>query len=182
MIYRYKKKKKDKPLPLFDKAGVKIKKKPNLKAKLDKVFSMYIRMRDSKRFDFNQFCCISCGRILPFEQADCGHYINRQHMSTRFDETNCNAQCRHCNRFQEGNMQGYRRGLIQKYGERKILLLEMKKKSICKYSDFEYEQLIKYYSALIEQMKQERFEVIAEKDKITIGDDVFYLNDLKIID
>ena len=37
---KQKKKKKDKPLPLFDKAGVTVKKKPDLKAKLDKEFSV----------------------------------------------------------------------------------------------------------------------------------------------
>ena len=37
-IKRTKAKKKDKPLPLFDKAGVTVKKKPDLKAKLDKEF------------------------------------------------------------------------------------------------------------------------------------------------
>ena len=72
---------------------MKTKKKPNLKAKLDKVFSEYIRKRDTHN---GVFKCISCGRILPYEQADCGHYINRKHMSTRFDEMNCNAQCRSC--------------------------------------------------------------------------------------
>ena len=39
-----KSKKKEKPLPIFDKAGVKIKKKPDLKAKLDKEFSLFIRL------------------------------------------------------------------------------------------------------------------------------------------
>lgn len=39
-IKRTKAKKKDKPLPLFDKAGVTVKKKPDLKAKLDKEFSL----------------------------------------------------------------------------------------------------------------------------------------------
>jgi len=39
-------KKKDKPLPLFDKAGITVKKKPDLKAKLDKEFSLFIRLRD----------------------------------------------------------------------------------------------------------------------------------------
>lgn len=39
-IKRTKAKKKDKPLPLFDKAGITIKKKPDLKAKLDKEFSL----------------------------------------------------------------------------------------------------------------------------------------------
>lgn len=40
------KKKKEKNLPLFDRTGVKIKKKPDLKAKLDKEFSLFIRLRD----------------------------------------------------------------------------------------------------------------------------------------
>ena len=44
-IKRTKAKKKDKPLPLFDKAGITIKKKPDLKAKLDKEFSLFIRLR-----------------------------------------------------------------------------------------------------------------------------------------
>lgn len=65
----------------------------DLKAKLDRVFSEYIRKRDSKD---GYFTCISCGRILPYEQADCGHYINRIHMATRYSEVNCNAQCRKC--------------------------------------------------------------------------------------
>lgn len=45
-IKRKKAKKKDKPLPLFDKAGITVKKKPDLKAKLDKEFSLFIRLRD----------------------------------------------------------------------------------------------------------------------------------------
>lgn len=181
MIFGYKKKaKKEKALPLFDKAGLKVKKKVDLKAKLDRVFSMYIRLRDSKEFDFKAFRCISCGRMLPFEKADNGHYINRQHMSTRFDEMNCNAQCSYCNRFQEGNMQGYRNGLIRKYGEQKVLLLEMKKNTTRKFTDFEYEQLIKHYSALAKRMKQGKFEITDDNDKIKIGDDDFYLDDLKI--
>ena len=106
-------KKKEKKMPLFEKAGVKVEKQPNLKEKLDKVFSMFIRLRDTMPNGY--FCCISCGQVKPFKQADCGHYINRQHMSTRFDEMNCNAQCRHCNRFMEGNIQSYRRRLVAKY-------------------------------------------------------------------
>lgn len=121
-----------------------------LKAKLDKVFSQYIRLRD--RMPGGVFRCISCGQIKPIEQADCGHYINRQHMATRFSEINCNAQCRSCNRFDEGNMQGYRRGLVQKYGEQRVLMLESMKYETRKYTDFEYEALIKHYRAEIKKM------------------------------
>lgn len=125
-----------------------------LKAKLDRVFSQYIRLRDM--MPGGVFRCISCGQIKPIEQADCGHYINRQHMATRFSEMNCNAQCRSCNRFDEGNMQGYRRGLVQKYGEQRVLLLEAQKYETRKYTEFEYEALIKHYRAEIKRMLEEK--------------------------
>lgn len=153
-IRRKKKNNKEKPMPLFDAAGVKVKRQPDLKAKLDKEFSLFIRMRDTMPSGF--FRCVSCGQIKPYEQADCGHYINRQHMSTRYDEMNCNAQCRKCNRFMEGNIQGYRQGLIAKYGEQRVLLLEAKKNQTRKYSDFEYRELIKYYNALWKKLKKEK--------------------------
>ncbi len=72
-------------------------KKPNLKTKLDRVFSEYIRLRDTAGHSKDgYFRCISCGQIKPYSQADCGHYIGRQHMATRYNEINCNAQCRNC--------------------------------------------------------------------------------------
>lgn len=126
-----------------------------LKKKLDNVFSQYIRLRDMLP-DTTVFRCISCGLIKPITQADCGHYINRQHMSTRFSEINCNAQCRSCNRFDEGNMSGYRRGLVAKYGENRVLMLEAQKKDIRKYSAFEYTTLINHYKAEIKRMLDER--------------------------
>ena len=98
------KKKKEKPLPLFDKAGIAVKKKPDLKAKLDKEFSLFIRLRDAMPNGY--FRCISCGQIKPFTQADCGHYFSRTHLATRFDENNCHAECRHCNRFKADHLEG----------------------------------------------------------------------------
>lgn len=98
----------------------------NLKRKLDAVFSQYIRLRDMIP-NTTVFRCVSCGLVKPITQADCGHYVNRQHMATRYSEVNCNAQCRSCNRFDEGNIQGYRRGLVRKYGENQILILESMK-------------------------------------------------------
>ena len=89
-IKRTKAKKKDKPLPLFDKAGITVKKKPDLKAKLDKEFSLFIRLRDVMPNGY--FRCISCGQIKPFEQADCGHYFSRTHLATRFNEDNCHGR------------------------------------------------------------------------------------------
>ena len=139
------------PLTYSSDAGCEISLIMNYKDKLDRVFSEYIRLRDSKD---GYFTCISCGKVKPYEQADCGHYINRIHMATRYSEINCNAQCRKCNRFEEGNMSGYRQGLIRKYGEQKVLLLEMQKNETKKYSEFEYKALITHYKKAIKKLKQ----------------------------
>lgn len=84
--------------------------------KLDKIMSIYIRMRDSQEYNHRYFRCISCGRILPIDQADCGHFLSRRHMSTRFDARNMNAECRACNRFSSDHLIGYRRNLILRLG------------------------------------------------------------------
>lgn len=125
-----------------------------LKIKLDVVFSEFIRLRDSKAD--GTFQCISCGRTLSYNQADCGHYINRKHMSTRFSEMNCNAQCRSCNRFDEGNIQGYRRGLIGKHGESAVILLEARKNQVNKIADYEYQTMISHYRKEIKRLKAEK--------------------------
>ena len=114
-IKRTKAKKKDKPLPLFDKAGITVKKKPDLKAKLDKEFSLFIRLRDCMPNGY--FRCISCGQIKPYEQADCGHFHSRRHMATRFDEDNAHAECRACNRFSADHLIQYLKNLKAKIGQ-----------------------------------------------------------------
>lgn len=153
-IKRKKTKKKEKPLPLFDKAGVTVKKRPDLKKKLDKEFSLFIRLRDCMPNGY--FKCISCGQIKPFEQADCGHYFSRTHLSTRFDENNCHAECRHCNRFKADHLEGYRENLIEKIGQKKFILLKAKASRTSKITDFDYEQLIKYYKALNIKLRKEK--------------------------
>lgn len=129
-------------------------KRNSLMARLDNTFSEYIRLRDARRD--GTFVCISCGKIKPYEQADCGHYINRQHMSLRYSEKNCNAQCRQCNRYDEGNIQGYRRGLIAKYGEPVVLWLEAMKHETKKITEFEYKAMIDHYRKEVKRIKAEK--------------------------
>ena len=148
------KKKKEKPLPLFDKAGIKIKKKPDLVAKLDKVFSRYIRLRDCMPNGY--FRCISCGKIKSFEQADCGHFHSRRHMSTRFDEDNCHAECRACNRFSADHLINYEKNLIAKIGQTRYDKLAWKAGATKKWSDFELQELIKYYTILVDKLSKEK--------------------------
>ena len=124
-----------------------------LMRKADDAFSLYIRTRDSQEYEGRAFKCISCGRVLPIDQADAGHYVNRSHMSLRFNEDNVNNQCRHCNRFQEGNIQDYRKGLIKKIGESRVELLEAFKNLTNKITNFELEILAKHYKAETKKFK-----------------------------
>ena len=92
MYYLKKKKKETKgKTPKGNKPSV-----STLVRKLDSEFSLYIRLRDSRNFGYKYFRCISCGQIKPYEQMDCGHFIGRTHMATRFDEANCWGECRNC--------------------------------------------------------------------------------------
>lgn len=127
---------------------------PSLIKRLDKEFSLYIRMRDSRPYGFTAFKCISCGRIKPFDQADCGHYYSRTKMSTRFDEENCHAECRWCNRFSADHLDYYRENLIKKIGSAKFELLRLRSLSTKKWSAFELEYLIKYYKQLNKQFNK----------------------------
>lgn len=126
------------------------KRKSNRKSlvnKLDRLFSEYIRKRDTKD---GMFICVSCGRTLPYEEADAGHFINRKWMPTRWDETNVHAQCRRCNRFDEGNIPEYYKFMINKYGEDHVNELLKRKTSGEKISNIELERLIGYYGDMLD--------------------------------
>ena len=125
--------------------------KQGTKTTLDRWFSLYIRLRDSDANGYGR--CISCGKVVHYTDADCGHFINRSHMNTRYDERNCNLQCRACNRFDEGNNIGYTRGLIAKYGEKIIDELFVKKHLYRKYTGAELALLTEHYKQKVKELK-----------------------------
>ena len=127
---------------------------PKLKEKLDRIFSEFIRLRDSNNKGYCR--CISCGSIHFWKDIQNGHYVNRGHMGTRFSERNCNAQCVKCNIFDEGNNIGYARGLINKYGVKVIDELEVKKHSLNKLAAYEYRVLIDLYKEKVDVLKIEK--------------------------
>ena len=123
-------------------------KKTNYKAILDREFSIYIRKRDSEEFGGDYFRCISCGKIKSFAQADCGHYFSRRHMATRYDEDNCHAECKYCNRFDAEHLENYRRNLIKKIGQKRFDLLSIRKQTKRTITDEEFKILIKHFRKL----------------------------------
>ncbi len=113
------------------------KNRTNILAKAQKVFNAFIRNRDKDNG------CISCGA----EVEHAGHYLSQGHHSAlRFNEMNTNSQCLRCNNFLHGNLIKYRQGLVRKWGEQKVLMLENNKNSVKKWSRAELLAIIDTYS------------------------------------
>ena len=91
--------------------------------KLDKVFSEYVRLKNSNESGYCQ--CITCGKINHWKDIDCGHYIGRKHIATRFSEMNCAPQCTWCNKYMEGQHFKFRQKLVEKHGINDIAVMEV---------------------------------------------------------
>lgn len=127
------------------------KKKPKsiskLKKELDTIFSQYIRLKSSN----NGMCkCVTCGKVDNWKNMQNGHYVSRQHLAVRYDETNCNVQCMSCNVFKGGNYTSYALYMIKTYGKKKLEELERQKQVITK--DFPYESKIEYYKEQVAKL------------------------------
>lgn len=122
-----------------------------LKKELDKVFNAFIRARDTSG---KQFTCISCNTIKPLKQLQAGHFYSCEFTAVRWDEKNVNGQCISCNIFDQGNFPGYLKGMIKKYGQTTVDILDVKKNNKAKMSAFEYEILISEYKEKIKTLKQ----------------------------
>ena len=101
----------------------------------DRWFSLYIRLRDANN-DGEVSCC-SCGKQIFWQDSDAGHFIPRQHRSTRYHEKNVHAQCRKCNRFDNGNPGGYSLFLIREYGIKTVEGLTELSHQAAKWTQFE---------------------------------------------
>lgn len=122
--------------------------------KLDTIFSKFIRLRDSN--DQGICKCITSGQMDEWGSMDAGHFMSRNNFSTRWHEQNVNAQSRKDNRFLGGRQYEHSLAIDKKYGEgtaEKLLILSKQPK---KFADFELEELIKYYTEQVKQLKKEK--------------------------
>ena len=102
----------------------KLKTRGQHQAEAQTAFNAFIRARDAGK------PCICCGRSRNFGigtggEWDAGHYRSRgsaPHL--RFDERNVHAQLKQCNRYDSGNVVGYRAGLIARIGLAEVEALE----------------------------------------------------------
>jgi len=109
---------------------------PFLLKKAQRIFNTWVRERDKDKG------CISCGS----EVDHAGHYYSQgHHGSLRFNEMNVNGQCLRCNNFLHGNLINYRKGLVKRYGDQKVMLLENNTGGVKKWSRVELLAIIEMY-------------------------------------
>ncbi len=111
-----------------------------------KEFNAFIRLRDKK------LPCISCGTTNDI-QYHAGHFKSRgAHPELRFDQKNCHKQCVRCNNFLSGNIEGYIKGLNDRYGPSIVIYLN-KHHPMKKYSIDDYKKIAKEYRLKIKEAK-----------------------------
>jgi hypothetical protein len=77
----------------------------------------------------------------------CGHFIPRQYLATRYDEVNCHAQCYACNMLYNGQPSAYALRLEKEYGPGTVERLEGLRQKIS--HGFDYQAVIDKYKPLI---------------------------------
>ena len=118
----------------------------------DKYFSRYIRLRDCDENGIGT--CCTCGVMKPVKQMDCGHFIKRQHMATRFSEYNCAIQCKRCNAFEQGRNEDFERYLIKRWGEDRVNLLKLPQTR--KTTKYDINYLAVYYKQKVNELERSK--------------------------
>jgi len=125
-----------------------------LKKELDKWFSLFIRLRDAT--DEGMVQCFTCGKVGHYKSGmQCGHFMSRRFLATRYDELN-QIQCVKCNMFEQGMQWQFGLNLDAKYGEGTAEEMQYKARQTIKMSRTDYEGEISYYKSLVNKLKKQK--------------------------
>ena len=114
-----------------------------LKKDLDKVFSLYIRLRYASKDGIVK--CFTCDKTAHYKKMHAGHFMSRKHHATRWNEDNVQVQCVKCNLFGQGEQYAFGKLLDIRIAEGKAEELQELSRTTVKYMRFEYEDMIKFY-------------------------------------
>jgi hypothetical protein len=110
---------------------------------LDIIFSQVVRL--SYADEYGNVECYTCGTVKHWKQMQCGHFIPRAHMFTRFSEDNTRPQCKNCNEHKDGNLIAFAEHL-ERDRKGSVETLQANARIICHYSIDELKSMIGAYS------------------------------------
>ena len=131
---------------------VSTKKKPTvskLKKKLDAIYSQYIRQKYSD--DTGEVSCYTCPRRDHYKNLQCGHFVPRQYLKTRWDERNTRPQCYACNMLYNGQPSRFAANLVAEYGQGIVEELERNRMIPVKLDVIWYMGEIEKYKELLDK-------------------------------
>ena len=114
-----------------------------LKKDLDKVFSLYIRLRHASKDGIVK--CFTCDKTAHYKKMHAGHFMSRKHHATRWNEDNVQVQCVKCNLFGQGEQYTFGKNLDKKYGKGTADKLHRKARKVVKLSTNDLKELIEKY-------------------------------------
>lgn len=117
---------------------------PKLRIKAGILFRKYIRMRDEGKQ------CISCS---SFNISQASHFYSAGHYpALEFNEDNVHASCMRCNYYLSGNLNEYRKKLLQRIGDERVEELDLQaaiyKRSHYKHDRYTLIEIIEKYKEL----------------------------------
>ena len=98
--------------------------------------------------------CVTCDSTCHYKEMDGGHFISRNHKSTKLLEENIHPQCKGCNGFRMKDsltVLRYRNYMVDMYGEDSVKELEQKAYEVKKFTREEVADLVTYFKAEIKR-------------------------------
>jgi hypothetical protein len=123
-----------------------------------KAISLYVRFSNA---DYRGLArCFTCDVVLPYKEADCGHYLHGDNMD--FYEDNLHPQCTHCNKYLSGNGAIYGARMVKLYGQEIVDELIRLKGQPRSYGIAELLELEAKYKAKLRDFKMESHLVMED--------------------
>ena len=123
----------------------------NLIADLDQVFSLYIRMKYADKNGIVE--CFTSGKKYHYKNIQCGHFISRSNLATRWLDQNCRPQSEYDNCLLGGNLAVFERKLEEERSGSVEYLRDLSRQ-ICKPTITELKSTIVEYRSKMNQVKK----------------------------
>lgn len=128
------------------KSRTKTKTQAQLKKELDQIFSIFIRKIHPAR-------CYTCGKTEV--KLQCGHFVSRSYLATRFHEDNCRPQCVGCNLFGNGKPLDFEENLKKELGEEYVEDMKKSRHDSPKLDRHWYGEKIAYYKGRVKELENQ---------------------------
>lgn len=122
--------------------------------KLDDEFSIYVRLVDCD--EDGMVACLTCGDKHHWTDIDCGHFMPRANMATRWELKATGPQCRLCNSTVDGRRFDFAIALDNKHGAGTSSKMEILSRTERHFSETELKGMIDELRKEIKAIKIEK--------------------------